>query len=94
MIAGLIILTGLYAVLVGLWKRADPAKTLRVEDRVRDSLLISFLLLGISGKWLVNRDKAEGESALLLLKPVPYSQTPPIPSWRTKTSLPPRKPWA
>jgi phosphoglycerol transferase MdoB-like AlkP superfamily enzyme len=71
MAAGLIILIGLYAVLMGFWQRADSAKTLRMGSGVR-FLLVAFLLLGLAGKWFAQQDKAEGESALLLAETSPW----------------------
>ena len=70
MAVGLTLLTGLYAVLVGLWQRVDSTKTLRLGPSGR-FLIISFLLLGIAGNWFVRHDKAEGESALLLAETSP-----------------------
>ncbi|HEY5043928.1 MAG TPA: LTA synthase family protein [Verrucomicrobiae bacterium] len=67
MLFGLILLAGLYAILIGLWRRADSQKMLR-PGHGGWFLLVSFLLLGISGNWFARRDKAEGESALLLVE--------------------------
>jgi hypothetical protein len=84
--AGLIVLIGLYAVLVGLWQRADSAKTLRLGTGGR-FLLIAFLLLGICGKWLSNHDKAEGESALLLAETSPLLSRTANPVMDKKTFI-------
>ncbi len=66
----LAILAGLYAVLLGLWRRVDYEENLRLRPTGR-FLIISFLLLGIAGSWIANHDKAEGESAVLLAKTSP-----------------------
>ncbi len=70
LVIGLIIISALYALLVGLWQRADSKKTLRV-DSGGSFLLASFLLLGIAGHWFAPHDKAEGQSVLLLAQTSP-----------------------
>ena len=70
MAVGLIVLTGFYAVLVGLWQRVDSVKALRPGPGGR-FVIISFLLLGIAGNRFAAHDKAEGESALLLAETSP-----------------------
>jgi phosphoglycerol transferase MdoB-like AlkP superfamily enzyme len=68
---GLLLITGVYVILVGLWRRADaPQKTLHVGHG-RRFLLIAFILLGLAGNWFINRDKAQSESAILLMKTSP-----------------------
>ena len=67
---GLILITSVYVILAGLWQRADSSKTLRLGHGGR-FLLVSFLLLGLAGNWFDNRDKAQGESAILLAKTSP-----------------------
>jgi phosphoglycerol transferase MdoB-like AlkP superfamily enzyme len=82
--AGLIILIGLYAVLMGCWQRADASKTLPMKSGAR-FLLVSFLLLGIAGKWFAGQDKAEGESALLLAETSPWFERTVSPVMDGKT---------
>ena len=67
---GLVVVTGLYAVAVGLWQRADASKPLVVGAGGR-FWLAAFLLLGLAGNWFVPGDKAEGISALLLAETSP-----------------------
>ena len=69
-IIGLAFVIGLYAMLVGLWQRADVKKPLAVGTGGR-FWLATFLLLGLAGSWFVPGDKAEGVSALLLAKTSP-----------------------
>ena len=69
---GLVLIVSVYAILVGLWRRADaPQKTLRV-GRGGCFLLVVFLLLGLVGKWFDRRDKVEGQSAILLAETSPW----------------------
>jgi len=67
---GLILIISVYVILVGLLQRADSSKTLRLSPGGR-FLLVAFLLLGLAGSWFDNRDKAQGESAVLLAKTSP-----------------------
>lgn len=69
-IVGLVVMTGLYAIVLGLWLRVDSHKNLHMGKGGR-FLLAAFLMLGIAGNWLVPHDKAEGESALLLVESSP-----------------------
>jgi len=68
---GLVLLTGLYAVLIGLWQRADSKKKLQPGHGGK-FLVVAFLLLSIAGNWFARRDKAEGESAILLAETSPF----------------------
>ena len=68
---GLLLIIGVYVILVGLWRRADaPPKSLHAGHGGR-FLLVAFLLLGLAGSWFINRDKAQSESAILLVKTSP-----------------------
>ena len=72
LVAGLILLAGLYAILVGLWQRAEaPRKILRVGSGGRFGL-VSLLLLGLAGSWFAEHDLAEGESTVLLAGSSPW----------------------
>jgi phosphoglycerol transferase MdoB-like AlkP superfamily enzyme len=71
MVVGLIVLAGLYAIGVGLWRRADSPKMLRLGYGGR-FWLVSFLLLGVAGSRFARHDLAEGESALLLVESSPW----------------------
>ncbi len=71
---GLVLIVSVYVILVGLWQRADSTKTVRLGHGGR-FLLAAFLLLGLAGNWFDNRDKAQGESAILL------AETSPLFNW-------------
>ena len=68
---GLALLAGVYAVLVGLLRRAERSPTLPLGPGWK-FLLTTFLVLGLAGIWIAPRDKALGESALLLVKTSPW----------------------
>ncbi len=70
MFLGLVVLAGLYAVLVGLWRRGNPSKPFRLGHGGK-FCAISFLLLGVAGSRFAQHDKAEDESALLLARTSP-----------------------
>lgn len=84
MIFGMAMLAGLYAVLVGLWQRGNSSRTLQ-PGRSGLFCLIAFLLLGIEGNWFAERDKAEGESAVLLASTSPLFQKVADPMMDEKT---------
>jgi phosphoglycerol transferase MdoB-like AlkP superfamily enzyme len=70
MVFGLILLASVYAVLVALLRRADLSPILRFGTGWK-FFLAAFVVLGVAGYWIVPRDKAQGESALLLVKTSP-----------------------
>ncbi|MDR3457079.1 MAG: LTA synthase family protein [Verrucomicrobiae bacterium] len=75
LIIGLILLTGLYAILVGLLRRTGAhEKTLQLGAGGR-FFLIAFLGLGLAGSWLAGNDLADGESAFLLAESCPWFST-------------------
>jgi arylsulfatase A-like enzyme len=67
---GLVVVTGLYAVAVGLWQRADAKKPL-VVGAGGQFWLAAFLLLGLAGSRFFPGDKVEGVSAMLLAETSP-----------------------
>jgi hypothetical protein len=69
-ILGLIFISALYAVLIGLWKRETGSRTFHPGARGQ-YLLASFLLLGIIGIKSAPPDKAEGQTAILLAETSP-----------------------
>ncbi|HUB87335.1 MAG TPA: sulfatase-like hydrolase/transferase [Verrucomicrobiae bacterium] len=81
---GLAVLAALYAILIGLWQRGSSSGTLRM-GRGGLFCLVSFLLLGATGDWLAERDKAEGESAILLVSTSPLFERVEDPTMNEKT---------
>lgn len=72
LVAGLVLLSSVYAILAGLLGRSQVSrKSLQVGTGGR-FLLVAFLLLGFTGKLIVERDKALDESALLLVETSPW----------------------
>ena len=71
---GLVLVISVYVIIVGLLLRADSSRTVRLSHGGR-FLLAAFLLLGLAGNWFDNRDKAQGESAILL------AETSPLFNW-------------
>ena len=69
---GLVLIVSVYAILVGLWRRADaPQKSLPL-GRGACFLLMAFILLGLAGNWFARHDKVEGQSAILLVETSPW----------------------
>ena len=83
---GLILLVSVYAVLVGLLRRAELSQTLRFGPGWKYILAV-FLILGVAGYWIVPRDKVEGESAILLAKTSPLFNWADNPIMDEKTFL-------
>lgn len=83
MILGLGVLVALYAVAVGFWRRGNASAPVRMG---RGGLfgLASFLLLGLAGGWMAQNDKAEGESAFLLVRSSPWFQRVAAPTMDPK----------
>lgn len=86
MAVGLIIITALYAILIGLWQRGPVEKTLQPGGGGK-FLLFAFLLLGGVGSWTADTDKAESESALLLAGTSPLFQGSSFPVMDRKTFM-------
>lgn len=81
---GFIFIVALYAILIGLWQRGPRFKSLNFGPGGW-FLLAAFLTLGLAGSQFAQRDKAEGESALLLLEtnPLVKRTADPVMDWKT-----------
>lgn len=86
MAVGLIIMTALYAIFVGLWQRGPVSKSVQPGPGGR-FVLLSFLLLGITGSLIAAHDKAESESAFLLFKTSPLFRWTSSPVMDRKTFM-------
>jgi hypothetical protein len=67
---GLIMLVGLYAVFIGLWRRETALKSVRIGHGGQ-FVIVTFLLLGFVGDWFATHDKAEGQAAVSLMTSSP-----------------------
>jgi len=74
LIVSAIMIIGLYAVLIGLWRREATFQSAQIGRGGRFAIVI-FLLLGFCGHYFAAHDKAEGQSAVLLLASSPLFAT-------------------
>jgi hypothetical protein len=86
LITALIFATALYVILVGLWQRGPVAKS-APPGPSGWFLLVSLLLLGFVGYWIVPPDKAEGESAMVLAETSPLFKETANPLMEKKAFL-------
>jgi phosphoglycerol transferase MdoB-like AlkP superfamily enzyme len=84
--AGFIFLIALSAILIGLWQRGPVSKSLNFGPGGW-FLLATFLSLGLVGFHTAERDKAEGQSAVLLLETSPLAMQTRNPAMERKTFL-------
>ena len=78
-LAGFIFLMVIYALIVGMWQRGPSSRSLQLGASGW-FLLAVFLALGLLGKGISIRDKAEGQTAVLLAEtnPLVKSITNPV----------------
>ncbi len=70
LIAALVVIVALYAIVIGLWRREKINESARIGGGLR-FLVVTFLLLGLLGRFFAANDKVEGQSAILLAASTP-----------------------
>jgi len=87
-LCGLLVAVGLYASVLWVLRRKDRERALFKAPPALSGgrfFLISFVLLGLAGEWLVDHDKAEGQSVLLLAETSPLWRRAVDPAMDRKT---------